>query len=215
MDEGLDIAAQSELEKIVKERIKFPPKPILAKVTSFAKKLGKSLMPKNQWHLKDGNYDQKSGGEHNRTLYSVHNTKVQKTDSNVYCYDELARIFVLSAQSYLTEYRHSPCTYSRWMNEFMQNLDQYKSPGKDDNHGIIYAVMKTGDLFDDPETEVEKPDEHYYFRNQIDNITDELNATNDKETIEFIFEFCGTTGCRERNAILEKYVTRVFERARK
>ncbi|MBU1975186.1 MAG: hypothetical protein KKG59_02150 [Nanoarchaeota archaeon] len=151
--------------------------------------------------------------------FTLPHDQVRKTGENKYFYEELAMMFVFSANEYLAEYRHADCEYSTYVDALLGTMDKFVrvnlqqgEPGTD-YIGLRSAVALTGPAVPDhPATVHEHKIEFYKLKNQHENAAAELGyyGQDDKDTIKFMFTFInGDT--TERNAALVAYANFVHE----
>ncbi|MFA6460855.1 MAG: hypothetical protein WCV90_01195 [Candidatus Woesearchaeota archaeon] len=230
INRGVNIPTEDEVRALIKERIKFPP-------TFVQQAVGAVTGAATAWK------DRRSGkgkGKGTTTVQGGYTTSTTYTTGTSYGtpvyvtkkkkgYDEteIARVFALSAYSYMAQYQQSRCRYSEYMGDLLDRLNsptvgKYETSGHRvyRSVGLREAVLELGklpkDAEDDPKA-TRTPLFQTYKIGDIARILDNMlgiSKDTDQLELQFMLKFIGSN-LEQKNKVIEDFILSVIEEEEK
>ncbi len=221
--EGINLPTEDEVVALVKERVKFPPKP---KVRKF--KGGKGSVSRvvgwawgesdadDAWveqYVPAAGVTTKTWGPYGGSAKS----QVKKEADPSPTMEELAQRFTLAFFGYTTQSRDKECKYSVYADEIFSRMSRFGSMKEDTTAlGDLRSIVLDLTEISEDKDEVDAPGfEPYKARQAAENLSKYQQANPDETTIKFMIDFVRAPDLASQSRVLEQYVRTVYEDHRK
>ena len=216
VDEGINIPTMAEVEKLVRERVKFPEPPKKPKAykgpTGQYVQHGGYTVVQNTGYGVHGNWQQPI----RQPVQPVKEEKElpKKVKRNKLTLQEQIYTFATQVFSYVHQYRDQDCHYSGFIDELVFEACKFRQ--RNQNHiyeegSIRGTVLHDLKLRKDEDPPWAPDMSAYQIKTLYDRVHNFHSKNEDPGTLQFMNDFSYAPDLPSRNTVIESYVAKVLE----